>query len=149
MKAHKKETAQIVIFFVILIPVIIAALTISYDFGRLFVLKNQVRIIADSAALAGAGSLDMRSLNNNAFVLNPDWAQSRAQAAYNTNVYNMDPEDSWMRISLATVSVVGNSVTVVVTGTCDYVWGSYFGLTNCAAVFVSTASPSSGISSGN
>ena len=57
---HRSERGQIIVAFVVLIPIFIMALFIVLDLGRYQIMRNQVRIAADSAALAAAGSLDIR-----------------------------------------------------------------------------------------
>jgi len=47
---HESERGQVVVAFVILIPVLIMALFISLDLGRYQIMRNQTRITADAAA---------------------------------------------------------------------------------------------------
>ena len=80
-ETHRSESGQIVVAFVVLIPVFILALFIVLDLGRYQIMRNQIRIAADSAALAAAGSLDIREAARGNFVLNESWAQQRASEA--------------------------------------------------------------------
>ena len=146
-KIHPREKGQSLVTFVAAFPILIFALTVVFDFGLFLITKSYTRMIADSAALAGAGALDMSGLDQQIFILNPDWADARVRQAYNQNVGNMSDEDSMMTFTLTNVSVSGASVWVSVSGRCNFVWGSYMGLVNCSTTATSSARAASGISS--
>ena len=144
---NKREKGQSLITFVAAFPIIIFALTVVFDLGRLLILKSQARIFADSSALAAAGALDMRSLDSGAFVLNHRWASQRAEDTVSKSISHLPPEDSWMHLRLTNVSVRGAEVTVSVVGTCEFIWGTYMGLANCSTTAIASARAASGISS--
>jgi len=146
-KINRREKGQSLITFVAAFPILIFALTVAFDFGRLLILKSQARLLADSSALAAAGALDMQSLDDGVFILNSRWANARAYDAVSKSISHLPPEDSWMHLRLTNVSVRGAQVTVSVVGTCDFVWGTYLGLANCSTTAVSSARAASGISS--
>jgi uncharacterized membrane protein len=121
------EKGQAVILVLGMIAMLLLALTLSFDFGRFFLLRSRVRTIADTAALAGAGALDIQRSAGGNFVMNTNWAQTRALEVYQKTLM-LNPKDSWMTISLGGISVNGRSVTVTVNGSCASVWGGFFGI---------------------
>jgi Flp pilus assembly protein TadG len=136
-----------VLAFVVLFPVFIICLFIVTDLGRLLALKNQVRIAADSAALAAAGALDMQEAGlNSSFVLNKDWAVERANSAI-TTLQARDPDDDWMTYGLAAIDVDGSKVTVIVTGTGETLFGGYLGYNTLSANAISHARVAVGVNS--
>jgi len=124
MASRQFERGQVVVAFVVLIPVLIMALFISLDLGRYQIMRNQVRIAADAAALSAAGALDIREATNGNFVLNETWAQQRAAEAVAAMQGRID-EDDWMTISLVSVRVDGAEVEVRVNGTASTLFGSF------------------------
>jgi Flp pilus assembly protein TadG len=136
-----------VLAFVVLFPVFIVCLFIVTDLGRLLALKNQVRIAADSAALAAAGALDMKEAGNNQnFVLNEYWATIRANDAIIT-LQARDPDDDWMTYGLSAIDVDGPKVTVIVVGTGETLFGGYLGYNTLSANAISHARVAVGVDS--
>jgi Flp pilus assembly protein TadG len=136
-----------VLAFVVLFPVFIICLFIVTDLGRLLALKNQVRIAADSAALAAAGALDMKEAGNNQnFVLSEYWATIRANDAI-TTLQTRDPDDDWMTYGLAAIDVDGSKVTVIVMGTGETLFGGYLGYNTLSANAISHARVAVGVNS--
>ncbi len=123
----RSEKGQAVILVLGLMAMLLVGLTLSFDFGRFFLLRSRVRTIADTAALAGAGALDIQRSAGGDFVLNDNWAQARALEVYQKSLA-LNPKDSWMTISLGGISVNGRTVNVTVNGTCPPVWGGFFGI---------------------
>lgn len=145
-ETRRSESGQIVVAFVVLIPVIILALFIVLDLGRYQIMRNQIRIAADSAALAAAGSLDIREAARGNFVLNESWAQQRASEAV-TAMQGRITEDDWMTISLTSVKVNGSEVEVRVNGTASTIFGSFplIGIRGLNASVVSSARSATGV----
>jgi Flp pilus assembly protein TadG len=143
---HKSESGQVVVAFVVLIPVLIMALFISLDLGRYQIMRNQVRIAADAAALAAAGALDISEAANGNFVLNETWAKQRAVEAV-TAMQGRITEDNWMTISITSIQVNGAEVEVRINGTADTVFGSFpvLGVGGFNASLVSKARAATGI----
>jgi len=121
---RRSERGQAVVAFVALIPVLIMALFIVLDLGRYQIMRNQIRIAADSAALAAAGALDIQEASRGHFVLNENWAKQRAIEAI-TSMQGRIAEDTWMTFSLASVRVSGAEVEVQVNGTASTIFGSF------------------------
>ena len=79
-RSRESERGQSILAFVNLFPIFIVALFVVTDIGRYLYLKNQVRIAADSAALAAAGALDMRQAGQDGvFALNEGWASREGE----------------------------------------------------------------------
>ena len=98
------------------------------DLARYFYLKNQVRITADSAALAAAGALDMRqAAENQVFVINDSWGRQRAEEVV-LEMRGKISDDSWMTIGITYLDIQGGEVTVVVNGEGPTLFGSYIGI---------------------
>ncbi len=123
----RSERGQAVVLVLGMMAMLLLALTLSFDFGRFFLLRSRVRTIADTAALAGAGALDIQRSAGGNFIVNTTWAGSRALEVYQKSLA-LNPKDTWMTISLGGISVNGRTVTVTVNGTCPSVWGGFFGI---------------------
>ncbi len=143
---NESERGQVVVAFVILIPVLIMALFISLDLGRYQIMRNQIRITADAAASAAAGALDLSEAAKGNFVLNETWAQQRAAEAAAATQGRI-AEDNWMTISLVSVQVNGAEVEVRVNGTASTVFGSFpvLGIGGFNASVISKARAATGI----
>ena len=145
-ETRRSESGQIVVAFVVLIPVFIIALFIVLDLGRYQIMRNQIRIAADSAALAAAGSLDIREAASGNFVLNESWAQQRASETF-AAMRGRITEDAWMTISLTSVRVDGSEVEVSVNGTARTIFGSFplIGISGFNASVLSRARSATGV----
>ncbi len=124
---RRSERGQAVVLVLGMMAMLLLALTLAFDFGRFFLLRSRVRTIADTAALAGAGALDIQRSAGGSFAVNTNWAQARALEVYQKSLA-LNPKDTWMTISLGGISVNGRVVTVTVNGTCASVWGGFFGI---------------------
>ncbi|MCJ7568109.1 MAG: pilus assembly protein TadG-related protein [Anaerolineales bacterium] len=145
LRSERAQKGQLVLAFVVLFPVFIVCLFIVTDMGRLLALKNQVRIAADSAALAAAGALDMDQAGyHRNFVLNDYWATVRANDAI-TTLQARDPDDDWMTYGLSAIDVDGSRVTVIVTGTGETLFGGYLGYNTLSANAISHARAAVGV----
>ena len=144
-RSRESERGQSILAFVVLFPVFLVALFMVTDIGRYLYLKNQVRIAADSAALAAAGALDMRQAGmNEVFVLNADWADQRARLAL-AEMGSRIGEDDWMTYWISSVIVSGRDVTVIVDGSGSAIFGGYLGISGFSARAVSHARAAVGV----
>lgn len=145
MARKRSEQGQTVFLVLGLMVMLVMALTLVFDFGRFFLLRSRVRTIADTAALAGAGALDIQRSANGGFAVNANWAQARALEVYQQTLA-MNPRDAWMAISLGGIAVNGRRVTVTVHGTCPSVWGGLVGIENFTTSVTANARAAVGIS---
>lgn len=145
-ESNMSESGQVLVAFVVLIPILIMALFISLDLGRYQIMRNQARITADSAASAAAGALDLSEAVKGNFVLNETWAQQRTLDAV-AAMQGRISEDSWMTISLASVQVSGAEVEVRINGTASTIFGSLplLGISGFDASVVSRARAATGV----
>ena len=133
--------------FIVLFPVFIICLFISTDVGRLLVLKNQLRIAADSAALAAAGALDLlKATDEQVYELNETWAKERAHDSI-AQMKGKIPEDDWMQYDVTAVIIDGLEVTVIVDGKGETIFGGYLGINTLKARAISHARAAVGIDS--
>jgi len=147
LRSRKAQRGQSVLAFVILFPIFIICLFIVTDVGRLLYLKNQVRIAADSAAIAAAGALDIRQASQDErFVINENWAWRRANEAL-AQMQNQIGEDAWMRYEITGFIVNGREVTVIVDGTGSTIFGGYLGISGFSARAISHARAAVGVNS--
>ncbi len=127
-KCKKDQRGQIVFAFLGFFPLFIVCLFVVTDLARYFYLKNQVRITADSAALAAAGALDMRqAAENQVFVINGAWGSQRAKEVV-LEMQGKVSEDSWMTIGITYLDIQDNEVTVIVNGKGPTLFGGYIGI---------------------
>jgi uncharacterized membrane protein len=148
LRGDQSQRGQIVLAFIVLFPVLIICLFIATDMGRYLSLKNQLRIVADAAALAAAGALDIReaTMNEN-FVINETWARERALEAVQINMDVAAEENRWMTYRLQDIHVRGDRVTVIVEGTGSFIFGGYLGLDSFSARAISHARVAVGVES--
>jgi Flp pilus assembly protein TadG len=145
LRSRERERGQSVLAFIVLFPMFVVALFVVTDLGRYLYLKNQVRIAADSAALAAAGALDMYQAGmNEEFVLNANWAEERARLALE-EMSSQIGDDNWMTYSVASVIVSGRDVTVIVDGSGSAIFGGYLGISGFSARAVSHARAAVGV----
>jgi Flp pilus assembly protein TadG len=145
VRARQSQRGQSVLAFVVLFPVFIICLFMVTDIGRLLYLKNQVRIAADSAALAAAGALDMRQAGaSSVFEINRAWAEARAADAID-QLRGQIPEDAWMTYGLTSILVNGPEVTVIVEGSGRTIFGGYVGISSFSARAMSHARAAVGV----
>jgi len=132
--------------FVGLFPLAIAALGITLDFGRAMMLKNQVKMVADSAALSCAEALDVsKAVNSGVYEINPVFALDRAKKVV-TETKSSATSNSWMQIRIASVRVDGKHCTVLVFGSTPTIWMGFFGQKDWGVEAVSGSRAATGIS---
>ena len=145
--SRKSQRGQTTLAFIVLFPIFIVSLFVVTDLGRLLYLKNQVRIAADSAALAAAGALDMvQAAENEVFVINPEWAEVRADKALRL-MQGQISEDEWMTYGISSMIIDGREVTVVVDGSGSTIFGGFLGIGSFSARAVSHARTTVGVDS--
>ncbi len=139
------ERGQALPGFVVLIPVFILSLFIVLDLGRYQIMRNQVRIAADSTALAAAGALDAKQAGQGNFVINENWARQRAVDSFQELSAHLD--EPWMTLTLLAVEVEGAEVLVRVNGTASTVFGGFplIGVSGFSAVAESRARAATGV----
>ena len=143
-RSRDSERGQSILAFVVLFPIFIVALFVVTDIGRYLYLKNQVRIAADSAALAAAGALDMKKVGSGELVLNEKWAGQRADGAI-AEMGGRVGEDNWLEYRVASVMVSGPEVTVIVDGNGASIFGGYLGISGFNARAVAHARAAVGV----
>ena len=131
------------IVFLVLFPIFIMALFVAFDLGRCLVMRNQLRIAADSAAVAGAGALDMAAADTGNFILHSGWAQERASDAFGE--VSARNGSSWMSMALGSVLINGKEISVTVSGYSTAVFGKYLGISGYSATVTSSAWAATGI----
>jgi hypothetical protein len=145
--SRNSQKGQSILAFIVLFPIFIVCLFVVTDLGRLLYLKNQVRIAADSAALAAAGALDIQqAAKNEVFVLNQNWAEERATKAISF-MQGQVSEDAWMTYGLTSLNIDGLEVTVIVDGSGDTIFGGYMGIGSFSARAVAHARAAVGVDS--
>jgi hypothetical protein len=142
---HQTERGQALVAFVVLIPVFILSLFIVLDLGRYQIMRNQIRIAADSAALAAAGALDARQAGEGNFVVNANWAHQRAADSLLETSEHLD--EPWMTLTLLGVDVEGAEVLVRVNGTASTIFGNFplIGVSGFSATAESRARAATGV----
>ena len=141
----KEESGQVALVFIASLVIVIGAMALLIDGGRYLVMRSRARMLADAAAITGVGVLDIVQAGQGNFILDDKEAWGAADANFTINV-----EDSpdYADFSLDSVQVIGNQITVTVTGRSTPLFGSQWGL-NYSATVVSSARAGSGISSEN
>lgn len=142
---QNSSRGQIEIGVLVLLPVFIFAMIIAVDFGKYIILRNQVKIHADTAALAAATATDInQATSSKTFVIDKPWGETRARDGVEY-VVEKNPQDSWMVISVDSVNVSGNYVEVQVTGKCNTTWAKYLGIGQWTTTLTSRARMAAGI----
>jgi uncharacterized protein (UPF0333 family) len=146
-KDDRSSRGQIEIGVLVLLPVFIFAMVIVVDFGKFIILRNQVKIHADSAALAAATATDINQATaSKTFVIDKPWGETRARDGIQLAI-DQNPQDYWMEITIDSVNVSGNYVEVQVTGKARTSWAKYVGVGQWVTTLTSRARMSAGINS--
>lgn len=86
--AKKTQRGSAIVFVVLVLPVLLAFTALAIDFGRGFVVKNELQNAADAAALAGASALTTKTPDApDANYAHPNWtyASGRGTLAVQLN----------------------------------------------------------------
>ena len=138
------ERGQVGMFFVVLVPAIIACFFLVADVGRYLVMRSQARSMADMSALAGAGALNLRSAGESgSFVLQPDWAMTRANSVFAENLRLVTHD--WASYKMGGMFVDGKTIQVTVNATCETVFGGLFGVSGYSVSVTAVGRAASGI----
>ena len=139
------EKGQVALVFIASMVIVIAAMALLIDGGRYLVMRTQARMMADSAAISGAGIINVVEAGNGNFILDDIGAKSAATANFTKNV---DDAPEYADFSMDEPRVSGNQIWVTVTGRSAPLFGAQWGL-NYSATVVSSARAGTGISSEN
>ena len=138
------EKGQVALVFIASMIIVIAAMALLIDGGRYLVMRNRTRMMADAAALTGAGlGLDVEEAGSGNFILDDIATKKAASDNFNSN---LDDSPEYADFSLDSVRVSGNQLWVTVTGRSTPLFGAQWGL-NYSATVVSSARAGTGISS--
>ena len=142
-------------FLTMVIPVFLLMMVVVIDYSNFLNMRNLARALADSAALAGAGAVDMGGADGssggtnrgNTYTLDPAWARTRAEQVFNQTLGA--GQTRYMRsgrtnFSLA-VEVSGKDVFVTVTGVYRPIWSNLLGAKQMTTVATAKASAATGI----
>ncbi len=142
---NKSESGQVALVFIASLVIIIGAMALLIDGGRYLVMRSRTRMLADAAAITGAGVLDVVQAGQGNFILDAYHAERKARANFTTN---LDDSPDYADFSIDSVQVVGNQIRVTITGTSAPLFGARWGL-NYSATVVSAARAGTGISGEN
>jgi len=142
---NQGEKGQVALVFIASMVIVIAAMALLIDGGRYLVMRTQARMMADAAAISGAGIINVQEAGNGKFILDDRGADTAATANF---ALNLDDSPEYADFSLDDVRVSGNQIWVTVTGRSTPLFGAQWGL-NYTATVVSSARAGTGISSEN
>ena len=138
------EQGQVGMFFVILVPVIVACFFLVVDVGRFLVMRSQARSMADMSALAGAGALNLRAAGESgSFVLQPEWAMTRASNVFAASVGAVTHD--WASYTMGGMAVDGKMIWVTVNASCESIFGGLFGVGGYSTSVTAVGRAASGI----
>ena len=93
MKKHLKGQFYLA-FLTLAVPVFLLMMVVVVDFGNFLTMRSMTRSLADSAALAAAGAVDMGGKDGSSggtekgsnYTLNARWAKARAEEVFRETV---------------------------------------------------------------
>ena len=93
MKKHLKGQFYLA-FLTLAVPVFLLMMVVVVDFGNFLTMRSMTRSLADSAALAAAGAVDMGGKDGSSggtekgsnYTLNARWARARAEEVFRETV---------------------------------------------------------------
>ena len=144
----REESGQVSLVFIASLVIIIGAMALLIDGGRYLVMRSRARMLADAAAITGAGIIDVVEAGQGNFVLDTAPRDGAWDAATENFAINLEDSPDYADFSLDSVQVQGNQIRVTVTGRSAPLFGSRWGL-NYSATVVSSARAGSGISGEN
>jgi len=148
IKSRKKgERGQVALVFIASMVIVIGAMALLIDGGRYLVMRSRTRMLADAAAITGAGVVDVMQAGQGDFILD-DGDEGAWKKANENFTKNLEDSPDYADFSLDSVQVIGNQIRVTVTGRSAPLFGSQWGL-NYSTTVVSSARAGSGISSEN
>ena len=143
----REESGQVCLVFIASLVIVVGAMALLTDGGRYLVMRNRARMLADAAAITGAGIVDVVEAGQGNFILDPK-KDGAGDAATENFAINLEDSPDYADFSLDSVQVQGNQIRVTVTGRSAPLFGSRWGL-NYSATVVSSARAGSGISGEN
>ena len=154
MKKHLKGQFYLA-FMTLAVPVFLLMMVVVVDFGNFLTMRSMARSLADSAALAAAGAVDMGGKDGKSggtekgsgYTLNARWAQARAEEVFRETVNGNQPRymSAGRTDFTISVSVSGKRATVTVTGSYRPLWANLLGAVPFQTTSVSTAEAATGI----
>lgn len=142
-------------FLTMSIPVFLLMMVVVIDYSNFLTMRNMARTLADSAALAAAGAVDMGGTDGksggtnkgNSYTLDPSWARVRAEQVLSQTINANQPRYMQPgRVDFTmSVEVVGKEASVTVTGTYKPIWSSLLGSQPMVTVAGAKASAATGI----
>ena len=154
MKKHLKGQFYLA-FLTMAVPVFLLMMVVVVDFGNFLTMRSMARSLADSAALAAAGAVDMGGKDGKSggtgrgstYTLNAAWARRRAEEVFRETVNGNQPR--YMSVGRTDftldVSVSGKRAYVTVTGSYRPVWANLLGAGPIQTVASSVAEAATGI----
>ena len=134
-KTKTKIKGQYTIMFLALaVPLFILMMMVTYDFGNFLLMRTTTRAIADSAALAAAGAVDMGGIDGTTggtnkgydYTLNETWAASRVWDIIEANNKGIPPHlRRRMSFEVSGYQAKGKEAVVAITGSYIPLWSSY------------------------
>ena len=154
MKKHLKGQFYLS-FLTMAVPVFLLMMVVVVDFGNFLTMRSMARSLADSAALAAAGAVDMGRKDGKSggtsrgsrYTLNPNWARQRAEDIFRETVNGNQPRymSAGRTDFTLDVSVSGKRAYVTVTGTYRPLWANLLGAEPITTVATSVAEAATGI----
>jgi hypothetical protein len=143
----KRFRGQNLYLFLGLLPAMMLLFSAVIDFGRFMLLHAQVASMADSAALAAANALDIKSSSPGHWELNSELAHNLAKRIFINWNTNRLPYEEWMQIRMEQIDVMegSNRVRVVVVGECQPLFLGAIGVSTYTVRVVSYARAAVGI----
>ena len=137
------------------VPVFLLMMVVVVDFGNFLTMRSMTRSLADSAALAAAGAVDMGGNDGTSggtsrgsnYTLNARWARVRAEEVFNRTVNGNQPRFmSAGRTDFSLdISISGKKATATVTGTYRPIRAKLLGSDPIQTTAVTTAEAATGI----
>ncbi len=154
MKRHLKGQFYLS-FMALAVPVFLLMMVVVVDFGNFLAMRSMARSLADSAALAAAGAVDMGGKDGKSggtekgggYTLNARWAKARAEEVFRETVNGEQPKYmSAGRTDFSlSISVSGKRATATVTGVYRPIWANLLGADPLRTTATSTAEATTGI----
>ena len=154
MKKHLKGQFYLA-FLTMAVPVFLLMMVVVVDFGNFLTMRSMAKSLADSAALAAAGAVDMGGKDGKSggtgrgsnYTLNAAWARRRAEEVFRETVNGNQPRymSAWRTDFTLDVSVSGKRAYVTVTGSYRPVWANLLGAGPIQTVASSIAEAATGI----
>ena len=154
MKKHLKGQFYMA-FLTMAVPVFLLMMVVVVGFGNFLTMRSMARSLADSAALAAAGAVDMGGKDGKSggtgkgrnYTLNAAWSRRRAEEVFRETVNGNQPRymSAGRTDFTLDVSVSGERAYVTVTGSYRPIWANLLGAVPIQTVASSVAEAATGI----